>query len=123
MRISVTFRHLDSSDALKDYAAQKLNKINKYFDGPIDANVVLRVEKFRQIAEMTVTSGKSTVSCKEETNDMYQAIDKVVDKVERKVKRQREKTRRKPQSDLDRKHFEESVGEIGEFKDYDEFDE
>ncbi len=115
MRISVTFRHLDSSEALKDYAAQKLSKVNKYFDGPINANVVLGVEKFRQIAEITVSSGKFTVSCKEETNDMYQSIDRVLDKLERKVKRQRDKLRRKPQSDQDKYRYQKMVDEE-EFK-------
>ena len=106
MRISVTFRHLDPSDALKDYVGQKLSKVNKYFDGPIDANAVLSVEKFRQIAEVTVTFGRFTVNCKEETDDMYQSIDKVIDKVERQVKRQREKTTRRKGIDPDRLNFE-----------------
>jgi putative sigma-54 modulation protein len=105
MKISVTFRHLDSSDSLKDYVAQKLSKINKFFDGPIDASVVLSVEKFRQIAEMTVSSGKFTVQGTEQTDDMYQSIDKVIDKVERRVKRKREKVRRKP-VDQERRKFE-----------------
>ena len=105
MRISVTFRHLESSDALKDYIHQKLSKLNKFFDGPIDANVVLRVEKFRQIAEITATSGKFTVNCAEETNDMYHSIDTVMDKLERQVKRQRTKIRKKT-TGPDRKKFE-----------------
>jgi putative sigma-54 modulation protein len=107
LRISVTFRHLDPSDALKDYVSQKLSKVKKYFDGPIDANAVLSVEKFRQIAEVTVTSGRFTVNCAEETDDMYQSIDKVIDKVERQVKRQRQKvTQRKGTGDPDRINFE-----------------
>jgi putative sigma-54 modulation protein len=107
LRISVTFRHLDPSDALKDYVSQKLSKVNKYFDGPIDANAVLSVEKFRQIAEVTVTSGRFTVNCTEETDDMYQSIDKVIDKVERQVKRQRQKvTHKKGTSDPERMSFE-----------------
>ncbi len=106
MRISVTFRHLNPSEALKDYVRQKISKVNKFFDGPIDANAVLSVEKFRQIAEITVTSGKFTVKCAEETDDMYQSIDKVVDKVERKVKREREKKRKKATASPGRLKFE-----------------
>ena len=109
MRISVTFRHLDPSEALKDYVRQKLSKCNKYFDGPIDSNVVLSVEKFRQIAEVTVTSGRFTVNCTEETNDMYQSIDKVVDKVERQVKRQRQKMTQRKGSDPSRAGFEQQA--------------
>lgn len=109
MRISVTFRHLDPSEALKDYVRQKLSKVRKYFDGHIEANAVLSVEKFRKIAEVTVTSGRFTVNCTEETEDMYQSIDKVVDKVERQVKRQRQKVARRKGPDPDRVEFERQV--------------
>jgi ribosome hibernation promoting factor len=105
MRISVTFRHLDPSDALKDYVSQKLSKLEKYFDGAFDANVVLSVEKFRQISEITVTSGRFSTNCAEESADMYQSIDKVVDKVERQIKRGREKKRKKG-SGMDRRAFD-----------------
>lgn len=97
MRLSVTFRHLEPSDSLKDYVGQKLEKLAKHFDHEMDAVAVLSVEKFRQIVEITVSSGKSTAKCTEETNDMYQSIDKVIDKLERKVRRSREKVRKKGQ--------------------------
>ena len=105
MRISVTFRNLDSSDALKDYANQKLGKVEKYFDTATDADVVLRKEKHRQIAEVSLSSGPFKVNCTEETDDMYQSIDLVSDKVERQVKRQREKIRstKTRKSDLEKK--------------------
>jgi putative sigma-54 modulation protein len=87
MRISVTFRHTESTDALKEYANQKLSKVKKYLSEPIDLNVVLSVEKFRHNAEVTLTADRNVINCREETEDMYSAIDKVAEKLERQVKK------------------------------------
>jgi putative sigma-54 modulation protein len=39
MDITVTFRHIDSTESLKEYAEEKLSKIGKYFDFPVDAHM------------------------------------------------------------------------------------
>lgn len=93
MQVSVTFRHVDPSAALKDYAAKKITKLNKYLDGPVEANVVLGIEKFRHQADITVNFNGMKIKAKEETGDMYSAIDLAVEKIEKQVKRLREKPR------------------------------
>jgi putative sigma-54 modulation protein len=37
MQLSVTFRHMDSTDALREYAREKVERIRKYFPDPINA--------------------------------------------------------------------------------------
>ena len=93
MQLSVTFRHMEPSDALKDYARDKISRIEKYLDAVLEANVVLSVEKFRHIADVTIASDGLKINGQEQTEDMYSAIDMVVDKLERQVKRHREKIR------------------------------
>jgi len=95
MRINVTFRHMEPTDAIKDYVEKKLAKIGRYVDEPIEASVVLSIEKYRNIAEVTLSAGRNVINCAEETDDIYSAIDKTVDKVERQVKKQKEKVREK----------------------------
>ena len=51
MDITVTFRHMEPTESLRTYAEEKVSKIKKYLDFPIEAHVVLTVEKFRQIAD------------------------------------------------------------------------
>ena len=41
MQISMTFRHMDATDAMKELITEKVNKVKKYLQGPIEANVVL----------------------------------------------------------------------------------
>jgi len=104
MQITTTFRHLDPSDALKSYAEEKLERVNKYIDEPVVAQVFMTVEKIRHCAEVTLTAKGITIKASEETNDMYSAIDAVVDKIERQLRRYKERIKyHKPTSEsLDR---------------------
>ena len=91
MQVSVTFRKIDASDTLRNYAEEKLYRIKKYVEDPIEAHVVLSVEKFRHIAEVSINANGLRINGQEETGDMYSAIDMVVDKVEAQIKKYREK--------------------------------
>ena len=93
--ISVTFRHIDPSQPLKDYVAEKLGKIQKILDSPFEAHVTLSVEKYRHIAEVFLTARGITIKAFESTDNLYSAIDLVSDKVERQTKKYREKKKEK----------------------------
>jgi len=93
MDIIVTFRHMEPTESLRTYAEDKLSKIKKYLDFPIEAHVVLAVEKFRHMADVTLSVNGTRIKGFEETEDMYSAIDQVMDKIEKQVKRYRSKIR------------------------------
>lgn len=93
MQTSVTFKNLDPSDTLKSYVADKLNRFDRLLDNPAEANVVLSVEKFRHIAEINIAGDRLTINGKEETVDMYSAIDNVLDKLEKQIKKSKQKIR------------------------------
>ena len=93
MDIMVTFRHMDPIESLKTYAEEKVSKINKYLDSPLDAHIVLSVEKFRHQADVSLSVNGTRFKGVEETGDMYSAIDQVMDKIEKQVKRHISKTR------------------------------
>jgi putative sigma-54 modulation protein len=82
---------MEPSDALKSYAEEKLDRVRKYIDEPIVAQVFLTVEKIRHSAEVTITAKGITIKAAEETNDMYAAVDAVVDKIERQLRRYKER--------------------------------
>ena len=93
MNISVRFKNLEPSDALKAYVSEKLDRMEKYFSGPAEANVVLSIEKFRHSAEINITGDRLTIIGKEETEEMYSAIDMVLDKLEVQIKKSKQKGR------------------------------
>jgi putative sigma-54 modulation protein len=93
MQTSVTFKNLDPSDPLKAYVQDKLDRFDRLLDNPAEASVVLSVEKFRHIAEININGDRMTITGKEETIDMYSAIDMVLDKLEKQIKKNKQKVR------------------------------
>lgn len=91
MQFTVTFRHMEPSETLKEYSYDKLLRLEKYLDAVIDAEMVMSVEKFRHKAEVLIVSDGLKIKAEEETDDMYSSIDMVVDKLEKQIKRHRDK--------------------------------
>jgi putative sigma-54 modulation protein len=93
MKISVTFRNKEGENWHKDYIDQRLKKLEKYLDTPVEARVVLSVEKFRNVAEVNLMTNGQNINAKEEAKDMYLAIDNAIEKIERQLKKRKEKIR------------------------------
>jgi len=85
--INVTFRHMEPSKELKSYVEEKVYKVKKYLDSPIDANIVLKVEKFRHIADMTFSIDGNKIKATNESGDMYSSVDLTMDKIEEQLRR------------------------------------
>ena len=93
MQISVTFRQLEPSEALKSYVTDRMKKFKRYLEGPFEAHVVLGLEKFRHLADITINSNGRMIKGREENADMYAAIDLVVDKIDMQLRKYRSKLR------------------------------
>ncbi len=93
MNISMTFRHMDASDAMKEMIEQKVSRVKKYLQGAIDANVVMSVEKHIHACDVTIVAGGLTFKGREETDDMYTAVDKVMEKIERQIDKSKGRAR------------------------------
>ena len=92
MQINVTFRHVDPTPALRSHAEEKLERmVKKYLHRPVDAHVILSVAKERHTAEITLQADHVTMFAKEETTDLYAAIDLAVAKLEHQAQKLREK--------------------------------
>lgn len=85
MRISITFRHLESSNAIKEYAQEKVGKLQKFLRNPLKAAVTLSVEKGEQTVEVQLDSGSEHYTARESSDNVYASIDRVADKLEHQV--------------------------------------
>lgn len=90
MKVTVTFRHMDASDPIRDYATEKVQRLEKYLTAPIEVHVILEVVKFMHRVEVDVHAKGVHLSADETTADMYAAIDKVADKIERQAQKHKE---------------------------------
>jgi putative sigma-54 modulation protein len=93
--VTVTFRHVEPTDALRLYAERKFAHIGKLIKRTCQAHLILTVDKYRQHGEVTVKSGRLSVTAQEETKDLYSVIDLLEDKVGRQLKKHLEKFKAK----------------------------
>jgi len=98
MQVSVTFRNTEAEDWFKDYANERLAKLRKFIDKPLEAHVIMTVEKFRNIAEVNLLAKGININGKEEAKDMQLAFDIVMDKIERQLVRHKEKVRNRKEN-------------------------
>jgi putative sigma-54 modulation protein len=95
MQFSVTFRHMDASDAVRAYAREKIDKIKKYVPDPIFAHFTVATNRgYQHRADVHIQLHNGlAIKGTETSEDMYSSIDLVMDKVERQVRRYKEKIR------------------------------
>jgi len=91
MKIDITGRQTNVTPALRQFAEEKLQKLRKLLEDPIEAHVVLSIMKHRHIAEIQIKSRSVVLSGTEETADLYASIGEVVDKLERQALKHKEK--------------------------------
>lgn len=91
MNLEIVGRHIEITPAMRDFAFDKLRKLEKLLDGPLEVHLVLLVEKHRQSAEIQVKTRTAVLSGAEETGDLFASISEVVDKIERQALKQKEK--------------------------------
>jgi putative sigma-54 modulation protein len=92
VQVSVTFRHVDPTDPLREYATEKVSRVaSKYLRNALDAHVILSVTKYRHQAEINIHASHFDISAQESTGDLYSAIDLAVDKVEAQLRRHKDR--------------------------------
>ncbi len=89
MNISFTFKNFEASEHLKKYARRRMEKLGRFFGkaSGLEVGVVLTVDKIRNICDVSVTGEGLHLAAREQTNDMYAAIDLVYDKLESQIKK------------------------------------
>lgn len=94
LQVSVTFRHLDASDALRDYSVEKVERIiAKYLKNAVEAHVILTSQRHRQqnAAEINIHAAGYDISAHADNSDLYAAIDFATDKVEAQLRKHKDR--------------------------------
>ncbi len=91
MKIDFTGRGVEINDRIRAFTASKMDRLKRQLDDIRDVVVVLAVEKYRQRAEIRFQASTRVFHGADETNDMFQSIDRVMDKLEAQVRKFKEK--------------------------------
>ncbi len=86
MNISITFRQMDATEAVKAYATEKVSRLQKFLRQPLYGQVTLSCQKTEHTVEVDLHSGGKHYHAGETSEDMYAAIDLVTDKLERQIR-------------------------------------
>ena len=116
MNIIIRGKHIEVTDALKDYVYKRVGKLEKYSDEFMDVIVTLLVEKGRHRVEVTAPIHGIILRGEEETGDMYSSIDMVIEKLERQIDKYRTRINKRMRSKVLKDHEPDHTGGIEELR-------
>ena len=90
MKLNMSFKHLEPTDAIKNVTQEKSQKLTTYFDGRITVTWNFTVEKIEHIAHCHVTGNHMDYFGEARTEDLYKSIDEAIEKVERQIRKHKE---------------------------------
>ena len=93
MKINYTARHTKVTAEIRQYCEKRIQSLEKLLGYPIDADVLLSVEKYRQKVEINLKTKMMTLNTVEETHDMSSSLVGAFDHLEKRVNKEREKLR------------------------------
>jgi putative sigma-54 modulation protein len=92
MQVTVLGRHIEVTDALKQYATEKFSRLERYLPKAVQVVITLSVvKKVHHFAEAVIKSNGLLIQASEETEEMYSAIDLLIEKIERRARKYKEK--------------------------------
>ena len=91
MNIDFVAHSVQLDDTIRDYTENKLSKLTKFLDEPIEIRVSLAQERHRCLAELRVAHRFGLIQATEETDDFLDAINLAVDKAGKQARRSRKK--------------------------------
>ena len=107
MEIFVRGDNIKVTQAIQDYAKEKLGRIEKYLGDSenVRATVMVNVKGHRQKVEVTIPLKNVILRAEETRDDLYAAIDVVVDKLERQIRKNKTKLQSKKMKEIYSKDF------------------
>lgn len=87
LQINIIGRNVYVTDPMKDYAYEKLSKIDRFHNHVMDIQVTMDVQKLEQIVNILLQFDHFTVRVSASSTDMYASIDRAVEKLQEKIRR------------------------------------
>ncbi len=91
MNIKITGKDLKATDAIKEYAEKKLERLTKYFGDEFLVTVTIKCEKNEQVADIFINNNGDTYKAVTAHRDLYAAIDKDIDILEGQIRKTKTK--------------------------------
>ncbi len=93
MNLKIAARNFTLTDMLREYAAKKSQKLERFSHHIIRGELVMEKDKSLSMVELNLSVKNSLITSKVKTSDIYEGINEVFRKVERQLKKYEEKFR------------------------------
>ena len=91
MNLNFAGKDFEITDAIKNYANEKVSKLEKYFGDNFDAVATLGIEGNEQVAEIRITVNGQVFKAVTASKDLYSSIDKDIDILEGQIRKSKSK--------------------------------
>ncbi|MGK0184716.1 MAG: putative sigma-54 modulation protein [Verrucomicrobiales bacterium] len=106
--ITVTGRHIDITDSIREYALKKVEGLHLDYPRIIEAKVILDVQKNRQIAEVILfCANHITIEASTEGEDLYASMDETMAKIARRMRKHKTRLLKNRPREGSIRHLEE----------------
>lgn len=116
MKYNIRGKKIEVTDAIRDYMASKIERLEKYLDDndEVEAKAVVSTKGKEQKVEVTIWSGKYNIRAEESSDDLYAAMDLVIDKLERQFKKYKDKINNKRRKETIKEIDTEDIKDLEE---------
>jgi putative sigma-54 modulation protein len=117
MKVEFSFKHVDQSDALMDYACERMEKLTRFELKPMDVLFTISMESRHECRiDVIVLEGRRKFKAEAMSDDFYRSVEMVINKLSRQLSK--DKGRVKNHKNPDRSNY----GKIARLNDQLEID-
>lgn len=91
--ISITGRNVLVTDTMKDYAIEKISKIDRFHNRVIDVHVTMDIQKLEHRVDIMMSADQIKIKSSASSENMYASIDKAVDRLQTQLRRYKDRIR------------------------------
>ncbi len=113
MKTNVYLRKMELSTEKKEMIAKKIDKLGKFFDEDVSADIVVSTQKDKIIAEVTIRAVDMIYRAEERDDDLYNAIDEIAESITRQIRKNKTRLAKK---------LREGISKEYDFTSYDDVD-
>lgn len=91
MNIEYVGKHFHLSEEIKEYTEEKLAKLERFVEDPVEVRVTFSVDKLRELADVHVSHRFGVFQANDESEHMQDAVHGAIDKIVKQARRSRSK--------------------------------
>ena len=114
MKTNVYLRKVELSTEKKEMITKKIDKLSKFFDEDISADIVVSTQKDKIIVEVTIRTPEMIYRAEERNDDLYNAVDEISESIMRQIRKNKTRLQKK---------LREGVNKEYDFTSYDDVDD